>query len=332
MGIVADVVPEGQRARWVGVVMGSYAAGFFFGPMLGGFLYDNWGYAMPFLASAVMGALGLVVAFIMVPETRTVAVRKRELLRGRRQADHTPGQVESLWASLPRPLYVLGTLLWVDFMIIFAFAFVDPQMIFFLYDELGWTTLQFGVVIAVYGLVAVLGQGFLGRLSDRVGRKPVIIAGTLLNASFYAGLVLLTLVESGSFVPMLLASIVAGLGEALVMPALSAAYMDITAEQHRSRVMGIKESAASLGGVLGPLLVVGASAAISSRGIFVIALVLTLATALVAALGLHTPQKALPAADDATQQYTVRRALVAQATLHGIVTSARQARIRQSNI
>ena len=54
MGVVADVVPEDNRARWVGVIMGSYAVGMIFGPALGGFLYDGWGYAAPFTLSAVV--------------------------------------------------------------------------------------------------------------------------------------------------------------------------------------------------------------------------------------------------------------------------------------
>jgi DHA1 family tetracycline resistance protein-like MFS transporter len=43
MGVVSDVVPEKQRAQWVGVVMGSYGAALIFGPVLGGVLYDDAG-------------------------------------------------------------------------------------------------------------------------------------------------------------------------------------------------------------------------------------------------------------------------------------------------
>src|SRR6266567_7489534 len=38
LGMIADTVPEQQRARWTGIVMGSYGAGFIFGPAIGGFL------------------------------------------------------------------------------------------------------------------------------------------------------------------------------------------------------------------------------------------------------------------------------------------------------
>ena len=89
MGVVADVVPRDQRARWVGIIMGSYGAGLIFGPVLGGFLYDTSGYAAPFIASAVMALFALIAAAITVPETRTPEVRWREKLRNRRAADHS---------------------------------------------------------------------------------------------------------------------------------------------------------------------------------------------------------------------------------------------------
>ena len=58
MGVVSDIAPEEQRARWAGILMGSYGAGFIFGPVLGGFLYDTWGYAMPFIASSTVTRSG----------------------------------------------------------------------------------------------------------------------------------------------------------------------------------------------------------------------------------------------------------------------------------
>jgi multidrug resistance protein len=324
MGVVSDLIPKEHRARWVGIVMGGYAAGFFFGPVLGGLLYDTWGYAMPFIASAIMGVLALAVAIFLVPETRTDAIRNREMLLHRRELEQTGSQGETLWKSLPRPLYIFATLLLIDFVMIFAFAFIEPQMIFYMYDDLGWTTVQFGVVVAVYGLVAVIGQGFLGGISDRIGRKPVIILGLGLNTFFYAGVAYFR-----SFPLILVVSFLSGFGEALVMPALSAYYMDITAEQHRSRVMGIKESAAALGGVAGPLLVIAASEVTTPQGIFLIAFILTVVTAGLAIILLRPPIDFSKQTGEMGREYAVRRAMVARATLRGIVTSARTERRNQ---
>jgi len=48
MGIVADIVPKDERARWIGVIGGGTAASFIIGPMVGDLLYDKWGCGPPF--------------------------------------------------------------------------------------------------------------------------------------------------------------------------------------------------------------------------------------------------------------------------------------------
>jgi len=316
MGVVADVAPKGERGRWIGIVMAGYGAGFILGPVLGGLLYDGLGFAAPFLVSALMAVLAFVMAAFLVPETRTSAVRNREMLWRRREREKAVAPDESLWNALPRPLSVFGILLLTEFILIFAFAFVEPQMIFYLYEDLGWTTVQFGVLVAGYGLAVVVGQVTLAPLSDRFDRKPVIIVGLLLNTWFYAALAFVT-----SFPLLLLTAVLSGLGEALVLPAVSAFVLDMTAEQHRSRAMGIKESAAALGGVLGPLLVVSASTATTPQGVFAIAAVLVVVVAGIALLDLRvSPLAEAPGAE--AQAYALRRAMVVQATLRGIVTSA----------
>jgi multidrug resistance protein len=329
MAIVADLVPGDQRARWIGIVMGSYGAGFVFGPTLGGVLYDGWGFQAPFIVSAALALAAFVAATIIVPETRTPQVRQREELRRRRANAAAPLQTGSPWDSLPRPLYVFGTLLFLDFVNSFAFSFVEPQMVFYFYEELDWSTVQFGLVVGAYGLVMVLGQTGLGQLSDRLGRKRIAVLGTLLSVAFYAGLATAT-----TFLPVILTAVVAGLGAALTAPALSAFYLDITAAQHRSRVLGFKGAAASLGSVTGPLLVAGVSAVLTPRGIFSSAGVLVVIGALLALVLLQEPRRAVrPGSRRAVEgavgeawQVSAGRAMAAQAALRGVALRAMAAR------
>jgi len=274
MAVVGDIMPSDQRARWTGTLMGGYGVGFIFGPTLGGVLYDSLGFAMPFLVSAGLGVVGLVLALAWLPETRPV----RTALQGLRTA--TPG-LRGI-AALPRPYGILITLLVLDFLSVFLFAFVEPQLAFYLYDTLHFSTTSFGLIVGAYGLAMVIGQAALGHAADRYGRRLPIAGGLLLLTSFYGGLVVLT--DLG---PLLMATLVAGVGGALVGPSLGAAYLDITPEAHRSKVMGLKGSAAALGGVAGPLLVALASGWIGPQGIFGVSAVLAVIAAAVAFVVLH---------------------------------------------
>jgi len=320
LGVVADIAPEKERAQWAGILMGSYGAGFIFGSVIGGFLYDAWGCAMAFIASAVMAILAFIAAFILVPETRTPKIRKREKLLQRRTAASANSKT-SIWSTLPRPLYIFVMLLLIDFVIVFAFAFVEPEMVFYFYDDLGWSTIQFGVLIGIYGSAMVLGQWLLGPMSDRFARKPVIIIGLLINGVFYLGLTFLT-----SFIAMLGVSILAGIGEALVMPALSAYYLDISDDRYRSRVLGFKESSASLGGVVGPLAVAVVSALLTSQGIFLIGFLAMAITAGLALVILREPKHKFEQTDDLAQNLSRQRSMAAQTVYSGIVLNASTAR------
>lgn len=265
--VVGDLMPEERRAQWVGILMGSSMAGFIFGPTLGGLMYDAWGFAAPFVISAALGALACLAAIRWVPETHTAAPAPRV----------AQGPKLSLWATLPRPLYLFATLLACDFAVMFSWSFSEPQMVFHFYDNLGWATARFGEVIGVYGLALVLTQAGLGRLGDRLGRKLPILVGLALIGLFYFSLAFFS-----SFPLTLLFAAVSGIGEGLYVPALGALFLDITPETHRSRIMGIKASVGSAAGVIGPLAVAGLGGWLTPQQIFLIGGSLSVAAALAA--------------------------------------------------
>lgn len=321
MGVVADITPDQDRARWIGIVMGGYGAGLVFGPVVGGVLYDIYGFATPFLASAGMAAIALVAAALQVPETRPASLRHREALRTAREQAWASTPNHATWDVLPRPLYLFAALLVVDFIGNFAFTYIEPQMVFYIYDTLRWSTADFGLLVGGYGLAMMLGQIFLGQASDRYGRKPVIVLGILLNGLLYPGMAYLQ-----TFWAMFVLAVLAGFGMALISPALSALFLDITRPQYRSRVLGIKGSVLSLGGVLGPLLVAVATSFLSPQQIFLSAAVLMVISVLVAVLFIQEPKQAPQASPDLASEVMQQRAMAAQASLQGLILQAHRQR------
>ncbi len=240
ISFVADAVPDTQRARWVGILMGSYGAGFIFGPALGGFLYDQWGFAAPFAVSAILAASGLLATLVLVHETR----RQISPVKVPTAAMERKIPSRRTWLDID---FRILPLLVLDFLEVSIFAFVEPQLAMYAYQGLHYTSSQFGLIVSLYGLSFVAGQFGLGRLSDRFGRRSMIVLGFTFKIIFYLGLTL-----TKQFWLLALAGVFGGVGGALISPALSAAYLDLTKEANRSRVMGLKESAAALGGILGP--------------------------------------------------------------------------------
>jgi MFS family permease len=164
----------------------------------------------------------------------------------------------------------------------FTFAFISPVMVFYVYDDLNFSATQFGLLIGVLGLAMVLGQIFLGGLSDKYGRKPVIISGLVISSIFYVGMIVFT-----KFGTCFLVSAVGGIGSALATSATSAYILDISDKDNKSRIQGIRSSFMALGEAIGPLLAVFVSARLTPQAMFMISAVIGIVMAFTGLMMLH---------------------------------------------
>ncbi len=142
------------------------------------------------------------------------------------------------------PLGVIVLIVLVDLL---GFTLVMPLLAPFA-KEYHFSGLQIGLLFAAYPLCQLVAGPILGALSDRYGRRPVLIfsqAGTAVS--------FLILGLSSQFWIMLLARMLDGAsgGNILVAQAYVA---DVTKPEHRARSMGLIGMAFGLGFVLGPLL------------------------------------------------------------------------------
>jgi DHA1 family tetracycline resistance protein-like MFS transporter len=114
----------------------------------------------------------------------------------------------------------------------------------------GERTLLLGLLLALYPLAQFFGSPILGSLSDRYGRRPVLLVSLAVSASFYAfmGLAL----EAQSLPLLMGACLLAGLSEANIAIAQSA-IADVSAAAQRSRLFGYVYLSSSLAYVVGPL-------------------------------------------------------------------------------
>ncbi|MGD9680070.1 MAG: MFS transporter [Candidatus Obscuribacterales bacterium] len=111
-----------------------------------------------------------------------------------------------------------------------------------------------GYLIASYSLMQLIFMPIWGRLSDRVGRKPILLVSLFFSAAGY-----LVWGLADSLVMLFVARLVAGFGNANI--AVAQAYMtDVTSSENRAKGMGLIGAAFGLGFVLGPALGAGLAA------------------------------------------------------------------------
>lgn len=274
--IVGDLAPVNRRAQWIGIVNGGASAGWIVGPILGGMLYDRYGYVVPFAISIAMAFGALLLAAFLIPETYIPAARPVHLR-------HPWMRVFQLLPA--RPIFFL--LLIITFGVMFAWAFIEPQFMFYAYDDLSWTSSQLGLIMSTYGVSFMLGEFALGQLSDRLGRKPVLVLGLALFSLQFVGLVVFR-----DTAWIIVSFLLAGLGNALYDPALSALILDMTPPEHSAGMMGLKGTAGSIGNLLGPGLVVLFTPMMSPRAIFLAAAALVIVLVVASGLVLR-PQRSV---------------------------------------
>jgi multidrug resistance protein len=278
---VGDIVPTNRRAKGISLVMAGYGFGFILGPFIGGLLYDMLGFAAPFIASSSMGLIALVFAWVLVPETHISATQSRIKVNSnqRRQT--------FLKGYFPKPRTTFVILILVSFVLTFMFAFISPVMVFYVYNDLNFSATQFGLLVGVLGLAMALGQIFLGGLSDKYGRKPIIILGLFVSSIFYVGMILFT-----KFASCFIVSAIGGVGSALATSATSAYILDISDQDNKSRIQGLRGAFMALGEAIGPLLAVFISNRITPHSMFMISAIIGIAVAFISVIVLRGKRQA----------------------------------------
>ncbi len=126
-----------------------------------------------------------------------------------------------------------------------GFGLILPLLPFWA-QRLGAGPVAIGLTLTVYALAQFLFTPVVGTLSDRYGRKPVIVVSLLIEA------VALALTALAGSLPMLLiARFTGGLGASNIGTA-QAVVSDVTAAQDRAKGMGLIGAAIGLGFVVGP--------------------------------------------------------------------------------
>ena len=281
MSMVGDTVPFAHQGRWIGMLTTAQAVGFALGPGLGGLLSQTLGFTSPFLLSAGIAFAASLLAIFLVPETLPEYVRVEAR---RHHAQRGINVQKSRELRMARLIWLVAPFLIIDFGMIFTFPFVFPQLPFFFGKVLHYSAAQYGMLFSVYGMALAVFPLLLGRLSETLPKKPLIVSGSLLFSALFVFLLV------DPFYPLLLVgAALAGLGSAFVEPAMGSIYLAATTDENRGQIMGIRGSAISLAVMLGPLAQALVGLWITSQITFAIGVALSLGMALVAFLLLKNP-------------------------------------------
>jgi len=209
----------------------------------------------PFYLGLAYAGLGLGLSALLVRETRGHARLEAQLADARPVPDRTPD------ADAGERLSTRQVLVRTSLREPALSACSQAGLVNNLNDGLAWGLLpllfvrgglavgQVGLLVALYPAVWGLGQLLTGPLSDRLGRKPLITAGMLVQALALAGTAL-----AGSLLPWAATAMLLGVGTAMVYPTLLAAIGDVAHPSWRATAVGIYRLWRDAGFAVGALL------------------------------------------------------------------------------
>jgi MFS family permease len=205
----------------------------------------------PFYLGIAFVLLGLLLSAFFVKETREYALQEGQLI-GRHDSEFNKKTGSPSFAK------ILLLTSWKDRAL---FSCSQAGMINNLNDGVAWglfpllfassglTVGKIGFLAAVYPATWGLLQLWSGTLSDRLGRKWMIVVGMWVQA---LGIWLIALAHA--FAPWLLGSFLLGLGTALVYPTLLAAVSDVAHPEWRASAVGVyrlwRDGGYALGAIL----------------------------------------------------------------------------------
>jgi DHA1 family tetracycline resistance protein-like MFS transporter len=233
---IADITPPESRSKRIGLIGAAFGIGFILGPAIGGIL-SHFSVAAPFWFAALLSILNAIMMWIMLPEPERHAMSRQGPVNLRETFEQAGS-----WR--------LGVITMTYFIGIAGFAIVTVIYAQVSNRRFDLNQSQISYIFVMMGLIGALIQGgAIGRLARHFGDLNLAIAGFAVMALSMVAMPL------ASSVPLfLLFSAGLAFGNSLSQPTISALASKGASPALQGRVLGVVQSAGSLGRVFGPVI------------------------------------------------------------------------------
>ncbi len=222
--VIASISRREERGESFGIFYTLTDVGFALSPILAGILLECYGFNEVFVSGAVLTLLSAILVSKLVPEI-----------------DARPSKEK---IEISKEIFYISIAL---FFTVAALASIVPLEEGFI-EYMGLTPLSFGITYSSYIFTRTLFNTPVGRLSDRIGRKKVFVAGIIL-----LGISTILIPFCKNFGQILLLRSIQGVLVAFVYSPATALIAD-KSEKSLGVGMGVTNSSLTLGLAAGPII------------------------------------------------------------------------------
>jgi MFS family permease len=150
-----------------------------------------------------------------------------------------------------KALFVLFLAVFIDIM---GFGIIIPILPFWVKNVIKSSEFTYGLLISSFSVFQFIFAPIWGRLSDRRGRRPIILSGLTISIIGFGILTITAIFYIESLFMVFLSRIVSGIGTAATLPTSQAYISDTTTGEDRAKGFGLLGAAFGLGFAFGPAL------------------------------------------------------------------------------
>jgi MFS family permease len=236
---IADQSSENDRTKLFGVIRSIYQVVGIIGPLMGGYVAYNFGYA-PLMT---IGAIGYGIAAILrVWMAVTPRFREKPLKASAEKFNF--GNFKSSVVTMLGMIVSGGILTWIfvtDGVRDIAYNMMDSLEALYLVDVGGLNEQQIGIIYSFFNVAMMITFIPAGWLASRISERKTIMIGFLVQ---FAGMVIFLL--AGGYTTFMASWFVLGVGFALVGPSYDSLISKAVPEENRGLAYGLFWTSISL--------------------------------------------------------------------------------------